>query len=256
MDVLLFFLSVFFAFFFSPSVRLGVLFLGFVFIYLYLSINFFFLLFHYFPLSSRLSPVFLFFIFVTHFSSSFFLFLFLFRILSAFPSLFFLSSPSTRYSSLLFPSIPFSSHLFASPFISILSLLLPPLPSFPQQQMHAQAGIPHGAHAPTLPMAPHPSLGAMPGLPPSTAAPAGLLNAVSSASLIGLPPHLGMSSVLGKPDPLRPDDKRDRLDDSRPSALLDDRVVSIPCSCTRRLRCDIYGRVLSDIFSDFLDLFQ
>ncbi|KAK8379435.1 hypothetical protein O3P69_019383 [Scylla paramamosain] len=91
------------------------------------------------------------------------------------------------------------------------------------QQMHAQAGIPHGAHAPTLPMAPHPSLGTMPGLPPSTAAPPGLLSAVSSASLIGLPPHLGMPSMLGKPDALRPEEKRERGED-RAAQLLEERV--------------------------------
>lgn len=93
----------------------------------------------------------------------------------------------------------------------------------PQQQMHAQAGIPHGAHAPTLPMAPHPSLPGMPGLPPSSAAPPGLLSAVSSASLMGLPTH--PLSVLGKPDLGRSDDKRERPDD-RASSLLDERAVS------------------------------
>ncbi|XP_076036580.1 protein groucho-like isoform X3 [Oratosquilla oratoria] len=92
------------------------------------------------------------------------------------------------------------------------------------QQMHAQAGIPHGAHAPTLPMAPHPSLAGVPGLPPSSGAPPGLLSAVSSASLMGLPSH--SLSMLGKPE-LRggPEDKRDRPDD-RPG-LSDDRAVSI-----------------------------
>nr|XP_053637785.1 protein groucho-like isoform X3 [Cherax quadricarinatus] len=89
------------------------------------------------------------------------------------------------------------------------------------QQMHAQAGIPHGAHAPTLPMAPHPSLAGMPGLPPSTGAPPGLLSAVSSASLMGLPTH--PLSVLGKPDLGRSDDKRERAEE-RAAALLDERA--------------------------------
>ncbi|XP_042242684.1 protein groucho-like [Homarus americanus] len=89
-----------------------------------------------------------------------------------------------------------------------------------QQQMHAQAGIPHGAHAPTLPMAPHPSLAGMPGLPPSTAAPPGLLSAVSSASIMGLPTPL---SVLGKPDLGRSDEKRERAED-RAAALLDEQA--------------------------------
>ncbi|XP_066944753.1 protein groucho isoform X8 [Macrobrachium rosenbergii] len=92
------------------------------------------------------------------------------------------------------------------------------------QQMHAQAGIPHGAHAPTLPMAPHPTLPGMPGLPPSTAAPPGLLSAVSSASLMGLPAH--PLSVLGKPDLSRPDDKRERPEDrAAAAALLEDRAA-------------------------------
>ncbi|XP_063853744.1 protein groucho-like isoform X4 [Scylla paramamosain] len=102
---------------------------------------------------------------------------------------------------------------------AIIAQVLP----FLSQEMHAQAGIPHGAHAPTLPMAPHPSLGTMPGLPPSTAAPPGLLSAVSSASLIGLPPHLGMPSMLGKPDALRPEEKRERGED-RAAQLLEERV--------------------------------
>ncbi|XP_063853743.1 protein groucho-like isoform X3 [Scylla paramamosain] len=104
---------------------------------------------------------------------------------------------------------------------AIIAQVLPFLSQ--EQQMHAQAGIPHGAHAPTLPMAPHPSLGTMPGLPPSTAAPPGLLSAVSSASLIGLPPHLGMPSMLGKPDALRPEEKRERGED-RAAQLLEERV--------------------------------
>ncbi|XP_042872057.1 protein groucho-like isoform X5 [Penaeus indicus] len=89
------------------------------------------------------------------------------------------------------------------------------------QQMHAQAGIPHGAHAPTLPMAPHPSLAGMPGLPPSSGAPPGLLSAVSSASLMGLPTH--PLSVLSKPDLGRPEDKRERPED-RAAALLEERA--------------------------------
>ncbi|XP_042872054.1 protein groucho-like isoform X2 [Penaeus indicus] len=87
--------------------------------------------------------------------------------------------------------------------------------------MHAQAGIPHGAHAPTLPMAPHPSLAGMPGLPPSSGAPPGLLSAVSSASLMGLPTH--PLSVLSKPDLGRPEDKRERPED-RAAALLEERA--------------------------------
>nr|XP_045591255.1 transducin-like enhancer protein 3-B isoform X2 [Procambarus clarkii] len=86
--------------------------------------------------------------------------------------------------------------------------------------MHAQAGIPHGAHAPTLPMAPHPSLA---GMPPSSGAPHGLLSAVSSASLMGLPAH--PLSMLGKPDLGRADDKRERAEE-RAAALLDERAES------------------------------
>ncbi|CAL4063018.1 unnamed protein product [Meganyctiphanes norvegica] len=94
------------------------------------------------------------------------------------------------------------------------------------QQMHAQAGIPHAAHAPTLPMAPHPSLAGMPGLPPgASGAPPGLLSAVSNASLMGLQhPSLGM---LGKPGEMggRPgDEKRSREEADRASALMEERA--------------------------------
>ncbi|KAB7502411.1 Amino-terminal enhancer of split [Armadillidium nasatum] len=93
-----------------------------------------------------------------------------------------------------------------------------------EQQMHAQAGIPHGAHAPTLPMAPHPSLAGMPGLPPSSGAPPGLLSAVSQASLMGLPSH--PISMLGKPDVGRQDEKRERAENERHQALLEERASS------------------------------
>lgn len=97
-----------------------------------------------------------------------------------------------------------------------------------QQQMHAQAGIPHAAHAPTLPMAPHPSLAGMPGLPPgaSGGGPPGLLSAVSNASLMGLQhPGLGMlkHGEFGRGPG---DEKRSREEADRASALMDERARS------------------------------
>ena len=95
--------------------------------------------------------------------------------------------------------------------------------------MHAQAGIPHAAHAPTIPMPPHPSLAGMAaaaGMPPnvSGAGPPGLLSAVSQASLMGLGAH--PLNMLGKPQDLagRLDEKRER--DERTQAMLEERAVS------------------------------